>query len=391
MQQMNVTDLLQKLIQIPSVNPDNAASSENTGEQAVAEFLRDYLTAQGFDVTLEEVLPGRPNLIARLPGSEGKPRIMLAPHLDTVGVEGMTIPPFSGSISDGKIHGRGSSDTKGPMAAMITALVENKSTLTDLPVAIDFIAFCGEESAQQGSKHFAQHHASDYVFAIAGEPTSLDLVHVTKGSAWITVSSKGKAAHSSQPQLGSNAITSLAKSLLEIDTKLSPHLATFSHPILGHSTLNIGTISGGTRPNIVPDTASAEIDIRTTPALMQHGGGAATLQDFISANQLPLEITRSHENPPMETLPNNPHIQTLLRANPDSKCVGAPWFSDAAHLAAAGIPSICAGPGSIDQAHTKDEFISISDLENGVTFFKNFIIACGGKRGAGSGKHTNKH
>ena len=214
MQQMNVIELLQKLIQIPSVNPDNATNSDNTGELAIANFLRDYLTSQGFHVTLEEVLPDRPNLIARLPGSEAKPRIMLAPHLDTVGVEGMTIPPFSGSISEGKIHGRGASDTKGPMAAMITALIESKSTLNALPIAIDFVAFCGEESAQQGSKHFAQHHASDYIFAIAGEPTSLDLVNVTKGSAWLTVTATGKAAHSSQPHLGENAITRLAKALV---------------------------------------------------------------------------------------------------------------------------------------------------------------------------------
>ncbi len=375
MQQMNVIELLQKLIQIPSVNPDNATNSDNTGELAIANFLRDYLTSQGFHVTLEEVLPDRPNLIARLPGSEAKPRIMLAPHLDTVGVEGMTIPPFSGSISEGKIHGRGASDTKGPMAAMITALIESKSTLNALPIAIDFVAFCGEESAQQGSKHFAQHHASDYIFAIAGEPTSLDLVNVTKGSAWLTVTATGKAAHSSQPHLGENAITRLAKALVEIDARLSPQLADFTHPILGSSTLNIGTINGGTRPNIVPDLACAEIDIRTTPALMQHGGGERTLQTFISENKLPLKITHCHENPPMETLPANPHIQAILCANPTSKCVGAPWFSDAAHLAAAGIPSICAGPGSIDQAHTNNEFISITDLENGVTFFKNFISA----------------
>src|SRR5690606_19499642 len=104
------------------------------------------------------------------------PRVLLGPHLDTVGVGSMTIDPFGAEIRDGKLWGRGASDTKGPMAAMLWGLKENAGILADLPVAADFVAFMGEESGQWGSKDFAKHHGHDYAFAIVGEPTSLDIV-----------------------------------------------------------------------------------------------------------------------------------------------------------------------------------------------------------------------
>lgn len=370
---MTTTELLQTLIRTPSVNPDNDPGTDKVGEQQVAEYLSGLLSSHGFEVTLEEVLPGRPNLIARCPGPKDRPRIFLGPHSDTVGVSGMVFDPFCGDIVDGKILGRGASDTKGPMAAMLTALIENKELLATLPVAVDFVAFMAEESSQHGSKHFAKHHASEYVFAIAGEPTSLDIVYVTKGCLWLTVAARGMAAHASQPERGSNAIMTLARSLDTINRKLSNRLATFSHPVLGHSTLNIGTITGGTRPNIVPDYAEAEIDIRITPDLMAAGGALSLVKDFLEEMNLPIEIVSAHENPPMATPEDNKMIQQIIKANPESKLVGAPWFSDAAHLSAVGLPSICLGPGSINQAHTKDEFITISDLEAGHTFFSNFI------------------
>lgn len=367
--------LLQQLIRIASVNPDNAAADQAgvTHEQAMADFLADWLTGIGADVTLEEIQPRRPNLIARFAPLDGRPRILLGPHLDTVGVEGMTIAPFSGEIRDGKIWGRGACDTKGPMAAMLGALAENKDILADLPVAVDFVGFMGEEASQHGSKHFARHHAKDYSFALVGEPTSMDIVHITKGSLWAILTATGTAAHSSQPQLGDNAILKLARALLTLQENLEPTLAAYADPILGPSTLNIGTITGGTRPNIVPDSARAEIDIRQTPDLYASGGALQLMRELIAQLRLPLEIGYAHENPPMETDPENPFIQKLLATDPRTKTVGAPWFSDAAHLSAAGIPSICIGPGNIAQAHTKDEFIGIREFEEGQAFLSKFI------------------
>ncbi len=171
--------LLQHLIQIPSVNPDGDPGFSPRGELEMAKALTPFLQSLGMKVILEEVEKDRPNLIAKAPGREDRPRILLGPHLDTVGVSAMTIDPFKGSIANGKIYGRGASDTKGPMAAMLWALKTHAHRLADLPVAIDFVAFMGEESLQPGSRHFAKHHAKDYQFAIAGEPTSLEIVYCT--------------------------------------------------------------------------------------------------------------------------------------------------------------------------------------------------------------------
>ena len=372
-----ITGLLQSLVRIPSVNPDGDPGVSPGGEKHMADFIADFLKPHGFTIIQEESLPGRPNLIARAPahpGDDARPRILLGPHLDTVGIAGMTIDPFSADLSDGKIHGRGTSDTKGPMAAMLWALAENSHLLADLPVAIDFIGFMGEESSQPGSKHFADHHAHEYEFAIIGEPTSLEAVHCTKGSLWTTLTATGKAAHSSQPHLGENAILKLTRCLDHLDRRLSPHLATHTHDILGHATLNIGQINGGTRPNIVPDHASAVIDIRTVPSLVEKESCASFLEKFLLTHAHEVTMEESDENPPMEVSPDHPWLKKLQQIHPQMPLTGAPWFSDAAHLSAAGLPSICLGPGSIDQAHTKDEFITTNDLEAGGEFFSKLIL-----------------
>lgn len=371
--QSGVVSLLQDLVRIPSVNPDNAPGTNQTGEAAMAVFLDGWLSALGAEVTIEEIKPGRPNLIARFAPLDGRPRVMFGPHLDTVGVGGMTIDPFAAEIRDGRMWGRGTSDTKGPMAAMLWALHENRDRLANAPVAFDFVAFMAEESGQWGSKAFAKTHAKDYTFALVGEPTSMQVVHVTKGSLWATLRATGKAAHSSQPERGENAIMKLARALDQLETELVPKLATFTHPVLGRSTMNVGVIRGGSRPNIVPDLAEAEIDIRITPALASAGGGLALLKETIARLGLPLELVNPHENPPMETSAEHPMIQSLLATDPACGLTGAPWFSDAAHLSHGGVPSICIGPGSIDQAHTADEFIDLAQLEAGAEFFSRFV------------------
>ncbi|MEI6673696.1 MAG: M20 family metallopeptidase [Verrucomicrobiota bacterium] len=371
----SVISLLQHLVRIPSVNPDNAPGTAQSGEQAIANFLGGWLEALGAEVVLEEVQSGRPNLLARFAPVDGRPRILLGPHLDTVGVGGMTIDPFGGELRDGRVWGRGASDTKGPMAAMLWALRQTRGMLAKLPVAVDFVAFMGEESGQWGSKDFVRRHGVEYTFAVVGEPTSMQVVNVTKGSLWATLRATGKAAHSSQPERGENAILKLTRALDTLDHHLGHALAGFSHPVLGHSTLNVGVIRGGSRPNIVPDIAEAELDIRSTPDLAAAGGASRLLRELLEDHALPVEIIRSNENPPMETASDHPLVRALLAVDPATQLAGAPWFSDAAHLSNGGVPSICLGPGSIDQAHTADEFIETAALESAAAFFEAFIRA----------------
>ena len=371
----SATDLLQQLVRIPSVNPDGDPGTDQCGEGKLALWLGEFLDSEGFEITMDEVKPDRPNLIARSPGpqADNRPRILLGPHLDTVGIGGMTIEPFGGGISGGKLWGRGASDTKGPMAAMIWGLLRNRERLADLPVAVDFVAFMSEESDQFGSKHFAREHAGDYEFAIAGEPTGLDLVHTTKGSLWAVLEATGVSGHSSQPESGENAIMSMVDALTSLERKFKPLLSEFTHPVLGPATLNVGIMKGGTRANIIPDRATAQIDIRYPPSLPEECTATELLERFISRNNLPVSLSVSADNPPMEVDADHPWLGRILAIHPRSRLVGAPWFSDAAHLNDGGLPAICLGPGSISQAHTKNEFIRVADLETGADYFTELI------------------
>ena len=365
----SVVELLQALVQIPSVNPEGDPGVSPGGEEEVAELVCSFLQQWGFDPVFEEVNPGRPNLIAKAPGPEDRPRILLGPHLDTVGVSGMIIDPFSGAISDGKIYGRGTSDTKGPMAAMLWGLRENAHLLEKLPVAVDFVGFMGEESSQPGSRHFAKHHAHEYEFAIAGEPTSLEAVFCTKGCLWATVKATGKATHASQPHLGDNAILKLLDEIQHLQGPFLDLLEASHHSVLGKSTMNVGMIAGGTRPNIVPAHATANLDVRTVPDLVSDEPASEILRRHLRD----VKLIQSAESPPMAMSAEHPWLLKIKETHPDLKLTGAPWFSDAAHLSAAGLPSICLGPGSIEQAHTADEFILVSDLEAGADWFAKMI------------------
>jgi acetylornithine deacetylase len=332
----------------------------------------------GARVSYVEVLPGRPNVIGRFPSNPApdgkrKPRILLAPHTDTVSVEGMIIDPFAAEIRGGRLYGRGACDTKGTMAAMLTALQEIGSRLPDLGAEITFVGFMGEETGQWGSRDFAAKEP-DYDFALVGEPTGCSVVHTHKGSYWCSLTTTGKAAHGARPELGENAILKMQPVITALYEDFLPILTAreFRHPVLGDSTLNLGTIRGGSRSNIVPDHCRIQLDIRFTPAVHRRGI-ARMLQDFLTAHQLPATILTEKDAicAPLDTPAANPFVQQLAACG--EGLAGAPWFCDAAWLAAVGIPAVAAGPGSIAQAHTADEWVSLAELERGVKFYRDFL------------------
>lgn len=372
-----VVQLLCELIAIPSVNPDGAAASGFTGERRIAEFVADYLRDLGAETVLEEVLPDRPNVIGRFPGGAGggaKPKVLLAPHLDTVTVDGMIIDPFAGEVRDGRVYGRGACDTKGTMAAMLIALRELRDRLPGLGAEITFAGFMGEETGQPGSRHFAKHHPG-YDFAVIGEPTRCDIVYTTKGNFWARLFTSGVAVHSSTPHLGDNAVVKMARVIEVLDTVFRPRVEAeeFAHPVLGTSTTSIGIVRGGSRTNIVPDLCELQMDIRLTPALHRHGAEALlrrTLAESGLEDVVTLEVLMG--SAPMDNDPAHPLIARLAAAG-NRKLIGAPWFCDAAFLAEAGIPAVAAGPGDIAQAHTRDEWISVEALEEGVEFYRGFL------------------
>ena len=365
--------LLQELIRIPSVNPDVARDQGATGEFACAQRVGELLLACGATVSFDEVEPGRPNVIGRFPGGEGKPGLLFAPHLDTVSVMGMTVAPFGGEIINGKIYGRGASDTKGTMAAMLWALHQLREEIASFSSAVTFVGLMGEEAGQPGSQHFAEQYGNEFEFAVVGEPTSLETVHAHKGCVWLQLSASGRACHGSTPELGENAILKLLSVVQDLLPWLESRFSEFIDPILGSPTVNFGLISGGSSPNIVPSACDLTLDFRETPALFAAGGSRKLVESFLVEMDFldVISISVLCDSCPLLTDPTTDGIRRLQSIG--SKITTAPWFCDAGRLAGGGIPSVACGPGNIAQAHTKDEYLSIADLEAGAAFYQEFL------------------
>jgi acetylornithine deacetylase/succinyl-diaminopimelate desuccinylase-like protein len=364
----SAVELLQALVRIPSVNPHGDPGTDGVGEGRIAEYLASFLRGIGARVELREVLPGRPNVVAHWPGDRpARPRVLFAPHTDTVSVGGMTIEPFSGEVRDGKVWGRGASDTKGSMAAMLWALREMRERLPALGHEIWFAGLMSEEAEQHGSRALAREERFDFV--IAGEPTGLDVVYTHKGSAFLNLRTTGCAAHASRPELGENAIDKMLNVLAVIRTEFAAEFALQRDAVLGQSTLSIGTIRGGTKTNVIPDSCEASVDLRFVPA-HYHPEIIERFRKRLESVCPGIEVS-AVPAPPLYTDPAHPLIAKLGECG--ARPVGAPWFCDACYFAERGMPAVALGPGSIAQAHTCDEFIAVADLEKGVEFFRKFL------------------
>lgn len=364
----SVVELAQDLVRIPSVNPDGDPGTDRTGEEACAAYLRDFLASLGAEARLEEVESGRPNVVARFSSSGPKPKLLFAPHTDTVSVAGMTIDPFGGELRDGKLFGRGATDTKGPMASMLWALRECRDILPLLTHEIWFAGLMGEEAGQDGAKALAKKEKFDFV--VVGEPTGLEIVYKHKVDVTARIVATGRSAHSSCPERGENAITKLASGLLSLQESLTDYFKKIEDPVLGHPTFSIGTIRGGTKFNIVPDHAEAVVDLRLLPSQWKQERAKEVFQ-VMQAACPNLSVERIAGSQALDTDPSHPLIAKLGTVG--GRPAGASWFCDAAVFCSRGMPSVAVGPGSIAQAHTEDEFIAVADLESGVEFFKKFL------------------
>jgi len=366
--------LLAELIALPSVNPAFAgADGPLTGERRVAEFLAATGAKAGLDVELRNVKPGRPNLLAVLsPTGKVRQRILLAPHLDTVNLasDEQLIPRRRA----GRLYGRGACDTKGSIAAMFTALCElARAKARPRHTEIVFAGLVDEEHAQTGSRALA---ASGFNadLAIVGEPTRLQVVTAHKGSLWLRVETRGRAAHGATPQLGENAVHTMARVVDFIQTSYASRLKRRLHPLLGYATVSVGRIGGGGQPNIVPDRCQIEVDRRTLPGETE-AGVCRGLADQLKAQGLAAKVSSVKGVPcaPLETDPSLPLVREFLQSVGQRRPVGVHYFCDAAVLAGAGIPSVVFGPGDIAQAHTADEWISLAQLERGRAMLVNFL------------------
>ncbi|MBW8863907.1 MAG: M20/M25/M40 family metallo-hydrolase [Verrucomicrobia bacterium] len=365
--------LLAELIALPSVNPAFLPPRHPfAGEHRVADFLASVAARAGLEVEFQPVLPGRRNFIARLlPKNAIKQTILLAPHLDTVGADGTRFIP---QRRHGRLHGRGASDTKGSVAAMLSALCElaaGKSRPQSTQIV--FAGLVDEENAQAGSRALAA-GGFQADLAIVGEPTRLQVVTAHKGSLWLQLATQGKAAHGAKPHLGKNAVHEMARIVDLLETRYAAQLKKRKHKLLGHATVNVGKIAGGSQPNIVPDACLIEIDRRTLPG--ETGTSVRReLAALLAANKLSARISRANHAPALalETDHRLPLVQSFLRSTRQSRPAGVDYFCDAAVLAAGGIPSVVFGPGDIAQGHTADEWISLAELERAKDLLVGFF------------------
>jgi acetylornithine deacetylase/succinyl-diaminopimelate desuccinylase family protein len=367
--------LLRELIALRSVNPAFLPPGDpRAGEKHVAEFLAAIAARAGLIADFQKVLPGRSNLIVRLlPSGKARQRIVLAPHMDTVGAgdDNQFLPQFKA----GRIYGRGACDTKGSIAVFLSALIELASAKRrPASTEICLVALVDEENGQAGSRFLAKRGFMANL-AIVGEPTRLQIVTAHKGDLWLQLETQGKAAHGSRPELGRNAIHLMAKIVHLLETDYARQLRRRRHSLLRHATINVGAISGGRQPNIVPDRCSIRIDRRTIPGESDPAVKREILR-FIRRHGLSASMLDNKEDepaPPLETNPRLPLVQQFLRSAGQKKPAGVDFFTDAGVLAAAGIPSVVFGPGDIAQAHTADEWVAVSQLERGQRLLLRFL------------------
>lgn len=385
----SVVDILAQLVAQPSVNPMGGAVDEAIcHEGRVSDWLAEFFRSIGASHERIEVSPGRDNVIARYESPGADFTVLLDAHQDTVPVEGMTIAPFTPKIADGRLWGRGACDVKGGMAAMLFAF---RRLIQEQPAGAANVVLsctCDEEATIIGITDLVTYWSTANGkskllknppnVAIIAEPTELDVVVAHRGVTRFKIRTRGRACHSSDPTQGINAIyrmSRLVTALQEYSEQLA--LTVKAHPLCGSATLSVGKINGGTSVNIVPDECVIEIDRRVTP-----GENAervvADIREFLAAR---LDFEFEFDPPWIEcaalTDATNAELakavlECVKAVDGPHSAVGVAYGTHASQTCAAGIPSIVFGPGSIREAHTRDEFIDIGQLEKTAEVYFQF-------------------
>ena len=361
-----ITNLAQELIKIPS--------DETAGEKEVCEYLESFLKSLGMKVRLQEVLPNRPNIIAEVIGDEVGKSIMFNGHVDTVPVGDIkkwSMDPYSAIIKDNKLFGRGSTDMKGAIASMIIAMKFIMNNVEKFNGKIIFTGVMAEETTGLGTQKIVEENIKTDM-AVVGEPSDEKIYRAHKGTMWFNLSTYGKLEHSSESNSESNnAIINMMKLIMEIN-EISKELETIENNLVGHPSINIGLIDGGTKQNMIADSCRISIDRRTLPEektdeildkLRIRLDGLRSLDDRLTFD---LEIDTIREA--VEVAESEQIVQEVKNAlnkviNKNPTISGMKATTDMSILVNQGnIPSVIYGPGFIKQAHTVDEFIEVKRL-----------------------------
>lgn len=367
---MNVLSLTRDLIKYDTINPPG-------NEEEVAGYVGSILAAHGFVVDYPKYSEGRLNVVATKGLSEGRAPIVLTGHLDVVplGAKEWKTDPFMGNVLDGKLFGRGSSDMKGGIAAMMMASIES---FEENPPrgGVKLIFTADEELGCNGARHLC---ASGYDIGSAsallvGEPTSNAPLIGHKGGLYINAKTTGLTAHSSMPELGDNAIYKAARAINKIE-KLKFDVS--EDALLGLPTINVGTFKGGLNLNSVPDRAEFTIDVRSTPKL-GNAEAFATLGKTLGPG---VDLVKMVDLDAIATDENHSFVKLVAQVcNVDFKVAeiqkAASYLTDASVLTPwlNNVPTIILGPGEAQMAHQTDEFCYVHKLEEAVTIYKKIIL-----------------
>jgi len=354
--------LARGLLALDTINPPGK-------ESAAAHLLGDLLTDAGYRCRYFDFAPGRTTLLATLAGSDDRLPVGFTGHLDTVslGTARWSHDPFAGDVVGDRLYGRGASDMKAAVAAMVVMALRHARE-GPRGAGITLILTAGEESSCEGARHLAStvDLRATIRALVVGEPTANLPVIAHKGCVRYRIATRGVSAHGSMPEAGVNAIHRIAEVVHQLrgfDFRTPPH------PLLGSPTLNIGTIAGGSGINLVADAATIGVDIRLVP-----GQSEAALFDRLR-KELGADVTveRLEQAGSVETDAGNPWVRSVfdlmegyLGGRPAP--AGVPYFTDGSVLTPAfgNVPTVILGPGEPQMAHTTDEYCRVSLLEASV-------------------------
>ena len=376
---MDPLALTQHLVSIDSVNPSLVPGA--AGEAAIADWLATYLRRAGFDVDVDEVAPGRPNVVAIADGSAPGPTRMLCGHTDTVGVAGMTAP-FSPTLRDGYLYGRGAQDMKGGLAAMIAAAVRWLQGPRRGAGRVIVAAVADEEYASLGAEVLARRWVADE--AVIPEPTGMAVAITHKGFSCVDVVTHGRAAHGSRPADGIDAVLLMGRVLARLESLDRDLQSRPPHPRLGTGSLHAGRIVGGTELSIYPARCSLQVERRTLPGepldIALTEVGAILDQLGRSDSTFRAEVTLLLARPGYGIDADHPLPKALRRltaaSGREAPVTGMSFWTDAALLGAAGIPTVLFGPRGAG-LHGIDEHVVVEDLAVCADVFTRWLSAEG--------------
>lgn len=364
-QEDSIVALLQNVIQIESTNPPG-------NELDLAIFLEEYLISAGLQPELLKYEKKRANLITRIRGTGKSPALIFSAHMDTVpaGEEPWFFPPFSATLNEGKIYGRGAADMKSGLAAMTEAAVI--LARTDFAPKGDLIlAFTYDEThGLQGAKKLVEEgFLKDAAAVLISEPSSLDVFIAEKGALWLKCRAKGKTGHTSMPHLGKNAIFEMVGFLSKLQSEFV--FDTDEHPLLGSPTLSVGRIKGGVTINVIPDSCEAELDFRLLPG-QDHQQIVKKVRD-LAGDGIEIEVMDFKES--VESDPEAEIVRLALEAVLDvtgeSRLPkGVSYYTDGAIIANhLDIPMVNIGPANTGMTHQPNENVEVTRMIEAVKIY----------------------